>query len=265
MKNPSKRVKAAAGGCRDHPKSTRPEFNLWMDSRGRIRTCLSGINEVPRGISKALVRHLHELNGRRPVELVLTKTDRLALLHAVRDVGWKVDPDLIKSVDAAVTEYHRSRTPFIKPTLAMRVAWAEEEESLIAADNWGEFKAGEAYRLTSETFEGRNIEARPHPEYGEEEVMVSGQELMICINDSKGHLHGFTQYALDRDSIHANYDSDRDGDDDETRQSLKRIHQFHSLRDLMVHFNMPDVPDIAEVSPDLYQHYIKKLKALERT
>jgi hypothetical protein len=195
---------------------------------------------------------------------VLTKTDRLALLHTVRDAGWKVDPALIKSVDSAVTEYHRSRIPFIKPTLAMRVAWAEEEDSLTAADNWGEFKAGESYRLTSETFEGRKIEARPHPEYGEEEVMISGQELMICINDSKGHLHGFTQYALDRDSIHANYDSDSD---DETLQSpmLMRIHQFHSLRDLMVHFNMPDVPDIAEVSPDLYQHYIKKLKALERT
>jgi hypothetical protein len=246
----------------DRQKTTRPKFNIWVDKRGRIKTYLSSFDAVSRKISKTLVRHLHGLANRRPIELVLTKSDRLALLHTVHDAGWKVDPALIKAVNAAVAEYHSSRTPFIRPTLAMRVAWAEEEDSLSAVDDWEEFKEGESYRLTSETFEGRKMEIRPHADFGEEDVMVSGQELMICINDSNGHVHGFTQYALDRDSIHANYDSENDSDD-ETRRSLLRIHKFHSLRDLMVHFNMPVVRDIAEVNPKLYQHYRNKLKALE--
>jgi len=239
-------------------RQNRPKFNIWLGDNGYIGTHLSGFDQVSRRISKDLARALHGLRGRRPVELVLTKSDRLALLHTVREAGWKVDPKLIKAVEYSVQEYHRSRTPFTKPTLAMRVAWAEEEDRLTAANDWLGFKAGETYRLTSDTFEGRKIEFRENPDLGEEEVLVSGQELMICVNDSVGQVHGFTQYALDKDTIRAEYE-----DDDDTCRVLSTVDEFHSIRDLMLHFNMPDVPDIAEVSPDLYQHYRNKLKALE--
>jgi len=190
---------------------------------------------------------------------VLTRSDRNALTHTVHDSGWKVDPELIKAVDHAVDEYHRSRVPFTKPTLAMRVAWAEEEDQLTAVDDWFNFRAGESYRLSSKTFEGRKIEVREHPDFGEEEVLVSGHELLICIHDAEGKVHGFTQYSLDKEAIDL-----EDDPEDETSRMLKTVHHFHSLKDLMAHFKMPEVQDIAEACPELYQHYRQKLKALER-
>lgn len=239
-------------------RGNRPKFNLWLDRRGRIQTYLSSFDEVSRKISRDLARSLHGLNGRRPVELVLTRTDRNALVHAIHEAGWKVQPELAQAVDQAVEEYHRSRVPFTKPTLAMRVAWAEEEDSLTAADDWEGFQAGQSYRLSSRTFEGRKIEFREHPEHGEEEVLVSGQELMICLHDDQNRVHGFTQYALDRATVAANYDPE-----DETCRTLSTVSHFHSLRDLMLHFEMPDVPDITEASPDLYRENLGKLRALE--
>lgn len=242
-------------------KKNRPQFNLWLDHRGRINTYLSAFDEVSRKISRELVKSLSNLRGKRPVELVLTRSERNALIWTIHEAGWKVDPSLIKAVENAVAEYHRSRVPFNKPTLAMRVAWAEEEDQLTAKDDWHSFRAGESYRLSSETFEGRKIEFRDSPEYGEEEVLVSGQELMICLYDKENRKHGFTQYALDRSTIQAEY---HNNPNDETCRILSTVNQFHSIRDLMEHFEMPDVPDIAEVCPDLYEHYKRKLKTLEK-
>lgn len=240
-------------------QNNRPKFNIWLDRHQRIQTYLSSFEEESRNLDRDLVQALHNLRNRRPVELVLTKSERLALLHTVKDAGWKVDPNLILAVEQAVADYHRCRVPFNKPTLAMRVAWAEEEDKLTAANDWHSFRAGESYALSSDTFTGRKLEFREHPEFGEEEVLVSGRELMICLTDQRGIRHGFTQYPIDRQTIKEDYDKD-----DETIRTLMRVQHFHSLRDLMQNFHMPDVPDIREVSPDLYNHYRQKLRALER-
>lgn len=239
-------------------KGNRPQFNLWLDGNGRINTYLSSFEEESRRISRELARSLHNLNGKRPLEMVLTKSDRLALNFVVKECGWKVDPLLTKAVEQAVAEYHRSRIPFNKPTLAMRVAWAEEEDRLTALNDWETFKSGETYELFSYTYEGRKIELRDHPDYGTEEVFVTGQEILLCLHDRDGTIYGFTQHPVERGKT-----PDPADGIDETERTLNRVHRFFSLGELMKNFQMPKIPDISEACPDLYRENLRKLKALE--
>ena len=58
--------------------------------------------------------------------------------------------------------------------------------------------------------------------------------------------HAFTQYDLGRD-----------------QQAERPNQHFHLLSELVECFHIPDVPDIAQVHPDEFAEYRRRLRALE--
>ena len=67
-------------------------------------------------MDKAAAAALRGLNGRQPIQLVVQRSQRQALLDAVkgpcgRPPVWRVDPALERAVETAIVEYNRVRAP----------------------------------------------------------------------------------------------------------------------------------------------------------
>jgi len=80
-----------------------------------------------------------------------------------------------------------------------------------------------------------------------EEVLVTGQELLLRIKDDAGEWHAFTQYNL--------------GAEQENERPEKH---FHLLSELVECFHIPAVPDVAQCHPAEFAEYQRRLRALER-
>jgi len=110
------------------------------------------------------------------------------------------------------------------------------------------FTAGKSYPMESETIEGKKVELRPHwrEKDEKEDVLVTGQELLIRIQDDHKKWHAFTQYALG-----AEQENERPED------------YFHLLSELVECFEIPEVPDVAELHPQEFAMYQARMRALE--
>lgn len=236
-------------------------WNIYLKGNGRIGGYLSAFDKMCGRISPDFANTLSDIRGKRPVELVVLQSQRNALLRAVESDIWRVQPKVLEAVKKAIEDYHHIRTPFTRPRRAMCVAWAEEEGRLKCLEDLDGFTAGQSYDLTSETFLGMKAETRESLKYGEENVLVSGQELMLILTDDLGRRHGFTQYKIDQPE---RYRQDKENEDaKESSDLFDTIHCFHLLGTLVNHFEMPDVPDIAEVMPERFNENLRRLEALE--
>lgn len=241
VRNEWKRLKQAADGKRD--------YNIWL-SGGRIRCYLTPFQRVSGEVPQELAEELNKLRDKSPMELVVLKDTRTALMEAIQSNVWRVDPNLKDVVEQAVREYHHARVPFSKPMLAQRIGWLDEHDEIECAQDWECFKAGGRYRMESETFESKKNEYRYHPTLGKEKVEIKGQELALIIYGPSG-CHVFTQHPVETipDSVGS-------------FSQLARA-KWHLLGDLTRNFIVPEVPDIAESDPTLYREMRKRVLALE--
>ena len=79
-----------------------------------------------------------------------------------------------------------------------------------------------------------------------EDVLVTGQELLLRIQDDHKKWHAFTQYSLG-----AEQENERPED------------YFHLLSELVECFEIPEVPDVAELHPQEFAMYQARMRALE--
>ena len=224
------------------------QHNIWMHG-GEIRTHVTPFQSVSGEVSRDMATELHRLNGKKPMQLVVMKDTRLALLKAIRSDIWRVDPQLPKFIDTIVRRYHQERAPFSRPPIVQRIGWLDEEDEIKCVKSLDDaFDAGTLYSIESTTFTGTKIEKRPRAgTEHKEEVLVSGEELMLLISDNKGHKRAFTQFDPS----------------DETKGGFPEVAHWHRLSDLIAHFEMPPVKDLAELQPVEFQRYYDKLTAME--
>ena len=219
------------------------QWNIELRPNGKIGAWLTPFERLTGKAPKELVEELQSLNGKRPMELVVTRDQREALRRAVEGDIWRVQPALQKAVAEAIDAYNAIRAPFVRLNPVQRLGYLDEQDTILCTFALDGFIAGNRYPLRSETIENIKIEERKHPETKvREEVEVSGQELLFCIQDEHQHWHSFTQHEIElRDSIAAR----------------------HDLATLLNHFEIPEVPDVSEARPAVYQEYLRRLTALE--
>ena len=238
-------------------EGARPKWNIWLE-RGKIKTYLTPFQEVSATVPRHLAEELHRLNGKSPVELAVLRETRDALTRAVSCEWWRVHPNVKAAVEGGLRDYHALRAPFNKPSNAQAIAWLDEEDRITANRNvanagvtW--FSAGKSYKIESRTFEGRKIELRPRVgDSTTEEVLVTGQELMLIVTSDTGQRVAFTQHALDLENR-------------AETEGLQDIDASQTLFDLMEWFVIPDVKDLAELNAKRFAENLSALADIEQS
>ena len=224
-------------------------FNIYFDSNKQLRGYLTPFQNLSGTISREVVDELQKLDGRRIMELVIMRDTREILSRAVTGGVWRVHPDVPVALTKALTDYETARAPLTPLSPIHRLGYLDENEEIECRVTDSAFTAGQSYPLTSETVAILLVECRKKPQYmrhtpddSEETVETSGQDLLIRIRDAHGNWHGYTQHPIGiRPDCHA----------------------LHRLPELLKTFVIPAVKDVAEIQPERFAHFTRKLMELE--
>lgn len=229
--------------------AARAGWNIRLNAHGEITTYLTPFQKLTGDVPAEVVKALSNIDGQHPTALVVQRNSRRALLIAVKGNIWRVHPEVLAAVDAAVLAYNAVRAPLRPLNRVQRLGHLDEEDMIKCsiAPCYG-FTPGKSYPMESETIEGKKVESRKHWKRKDEteDVLVTGQELLIRIQDDNRKWHAFTQYSLG-----AAQESERPED------------YFHLLSELVECFDIPEVPDVAELHPKEFATYQARMKALE--
>lgn len=224
----------------------RPRWNLWLDHQGQIATYLSTYQALSEAVPKELAKRLHGLHGHTPLDLVQRRADRDALREAA--TRWAVAPWLEAAIRAALADYESERAPLIPLPEVQRLGFLDEHETLPCRQALaGHFQAGTRYRLESATVAVRRAGVRINAEGEEEAVEYSGAEMVLTLHGEAGPVR-FVDARLLSPEV--------------TPQDLD-LTGARPLHELLAHFEIPEVPDLARLRPADLAHYQKTLTLLE--
>lgn len=284
-----------AGKAPVHP------YNLWLSVSGRIRTNLSMFEERSVKVNKKEAERLFGLEGQTPMELVLQRARRDELMHVIERGGWKVEPQLVAAVKAAVAAYHAARAPLYPLPDIQRLGYLDEQDwiecrkdlmgvppSKDGADDEDTkkktklaaptliFRAGQRYSIRTQTVSVERKSKKFNPLSSEfEDLAHSGQELAIYISD--GRRPATPPGKDEEDTLNEFVFMDaKIAADKATKVAVgKRQRRGYTypgdavtidftLQQLAEHFIIPDVPDVAAANPDGYRKNLDTLAELER-
>lgn len=255
-------------------------YNLWLEN-GVIRTALSTFQEHSKKVDKKLARELHDLNGRRPMELVLQRNTREQLFRLTAgaaqdrtdptdptDPGktacWRVDPELMAEVDRAWRAYQACRAPLYPLPKIQRLGYLEEEDAIQAIEDFaidGEvvFRRGKSYPLRTKTIAVKRKGTKLNLVGEAEDLEFTGQELATWVKDERGQEHCFLDARATANGVELpplfSYA------DNEPLEAEQRVHALQVLAD---HFHIPDVADVAAANPEGYNLAIARLRELQQ-
>lgn len=228
-------------------------WHLYLEPGGVIGTRLSRYEQHGGVADLARLKRLRSLQGRTPLQLVIQKAERDLLLGVVEQDGWRVEPALAEAVRQAVAGYHRQRAPLAPLNDIQRLGYLDEESHLhcrrdLALPGRGAaFAAGQRYPLASRTVEVRRRVTRFNGLTGEdEELELTGQQLALTVTGPGGPVC-FMDATL-REPGHTLPDG---------------VTVDATLHELVRHFTIPEVPDIATLQPAAYERHRATLRQLE--
>jgi hypothetical protein len=259
-------------------------FNIWLTAGGTIRTHLSLFEQHSVKIDKAAAAELNALNGKRPMQLVLQRAQRDALLALVgqasrlspsdppRSAQWSVDPALTAAVHQAIKDYHSQRAPLYPLPEIQRLGYLDEEDEIVCKQPLSPtFKSGAAYPIRTHTVTIRRRGKRANLSGEMEEIEYTGQELCILVEDRTGREWAFMEQRLCDDNIWI-LDLNRKGVPTPERESKRKDASAgvpakacidFTLQQLIAHFIIPSVPDVATLNPEAYQRNLAQLAEIE--
>ncbi len=239
----------------------RPRYNLCLHNNnihvrlGLFDTALTRVNRE----SAKTAQRLHNLDGRNPMQVVMQRDERNFILGLIREDllrrsfsegGWTVDPELRDAVQAALTQYNAFRAPLVPLPKIQRLGYLDENDEILCVKDLGSFKAGVSYPLATRSVRFTCTQFKPNLQGEEEELELSGQELAILISRAD------TEYCFMDGSLRAA--NVKVG----AESGAEAIH--FTLQDLVEHFEIPEVPDIAAADPARYQAFVDQLHQLEQ-
>jgi hypothetical protein len=223
------------------------DWNVILD-QNKLRTKFSPFAIESGATPRSLVVDVEVLlHGKTLLDLAVMRDTRDKAKALLADKRLKVPPAVIAAFADACRQIAILGAPFTRPSPVQRVAWLDEQDSIECIRDFATFKAGQKYALKTETITGKKIETRHRPGFGPEEVLVTGQEVMVLVEDPEGDDHAFTQFPI--------------------TEEMPEWHDYtenyaHTLSDLIINFRMPEILDIAETDPKTYQLYRKRLESL---
>ncbi len=237
----------------------RSPHNLALAS-GAIAVDLSLYDEAIVRITLALAesaKRLHELDGKNPLQVVMLRNERKFIMglldgdgqSGARTLPWTVAPDLAAAVRAALDNYNRERSPLVPLPEIQRLGWLDEQDDILCQKDLfmtddltaPVFRAGLRYRLNSLTVPVQRTEWRPNLAGVEEELELTGQELSLIISVPSASRCGsanssrdfvFMEERLKKSNVMV---ADKPGDQ----------YIDFTLQQLIDHFEIPEVPDLA--------------------
>ncbi len=141
-------------------------------------------------------------------------------------------------------------TPFQPPSAYQKVGWFSQKSPVSCDKNLGgNFLAGHHYLIAVQPINLARTEYRPRTGRPQEVVKVVGSSEVFLIWDHSNRAHAF---ALKLPRLET-----------PTLDGIA-IHSWHTYAELIHHFVLPDVPDVAEEDPARFATYLAKLTAMER-
>ncbi len=266
------------GAVKDEWKTTQDAkkpggFNIWLDPDGCIKTQLSLFQDKSFKVDKAAAKRLFALNGQRPMQLVMQRAQRAELLRTVNGGVWRVHPDLPAKVDAAVREYLSVRAPLYPLSEVQRLGYLDEQDMITCKkDLVVEFKPyampgfggrtkesihqspprvvfheGESYPIRTQAVRLEKSKTKPNSAGYENEFLISGQDLAIFIKDATGKERCFMDARLMKSDV-----------------KLDGVKVDHELQLIPEHFDIPEVPDMADLNPDGMRNAVAEINRIEQ-
>ena len=238
-------------------RSQRPHFNLSL-AQGRIRVDLTPFEEFSGKIDKEAAKQLVALQDKRPEQLVVQRAQRdlvRRLCGLGHDTPWRVEPALIEAIETATRSYERARAPLYPLSPTMRIGYLDEQDSMLCTKTLGRgaFVAGRRYALRSGTIDTLRKDTRPNLAGELEDFEIVGQDLELVLTDEHGDERRFLPDNLKDPKVKFPGFGGKTGD---------VVAEF-TLTQLIEHFEIPDVPDVATIHPDRYSATVAQLHAIE--
>jgi hypothetical protein len=245
-------------------KEDRPsKHNIFLDKDGYIRRYLSTYEQFTNKIDGKLLRKLDQLEGKRPMQLVVQTISRVALLHALKEPAWSVDPALMRAVTRAIASYEDQRAPFFQPNDVQALGWIDEHDTIKCRVPLpgSIFQADHSYRLTTTTESTQWTGEKTNDLGTKDRLILSGAELLVNIHE------GPADKATDPDgnpyATHAFHVRAENADTQENYPPDTPYHKHHHITALVDHFHTPRPQDIAQLNPDAYQANLTAITAIE--
>jgi hypothetical protein len=239
-----------------HGERKRP-FNIWIDEHQVIHRHLTPFQTLSGRVPQKLVQTLNLLEGQTPMALVVQRNTREALQAAVNSDVWLVDPKLPPLVEESIRLYHASRAPFYPLSEVQRIGYVDEGETLKCRKNLGNsftgytaFEAGKSYKIASETVKIGRHKTQTNIDGEEEDILVTGQDLVITVTDESGTRHRFMQFP------EMELDIRTDG------REIRPSEPANNLSALIESFEIPEVQDVATIRHEEYRAMLAKIDEL---
>lgn len=220
--------------------------NISLDADGNIRTNLTSYQKHSVSITPDQARALKSLHGAHPYQLVLQKASRNALDKLVNSGVWTICPGAKDAIQKAIASYNHGRVSLTPLNPIQRLGWIDEEESILCTKDFPPFQSGQRYPIKTSTVRFLKKEIRPCIRKGKrckEEVEIGGHDLHISIMEPQSKKMAHFMHIPDRHSVNGTY---------------------HDLQALAGHFEIPQVPDVAQAHPTLYQANLARLDTMLR-
>lgn len=232
-------------------KSHKPDWNIMLDDKGRLRTHLTPFQKVNKRIPRQLIENLDDLNLKTPISLCVTATSRTTLREAAQCGIWRIHPEVAKAIDEAMREFDAQGAPFYTPTGAQPLGWVDEQSTLTCRkEGIGDCQPGDACPITCNVEPTLWKGLKTNLAGNDEELEYHGKELLVTLRDKSGVDHHF--HVRKDDSIKP---------PDSTDGRITAIH-WH-IADLLEHFHIPTPQDIVTLHPERYRENLRVLDALE--
>jgi SNF2 family DNA or RNA helicase len=249
-------------------------YNIWLKEDGTIGTMLSVFETHSGKVDKEAAERLFKLAGMRPLQLVMQSAQRAELLKAVNGGTWRVDPKLPALVAECVTSYNAVRAPLYPLSPIQSLGYLDESDHIkcrkdLFKDGKLLFKAGKTYELRTETVKVERTKFRPSLTYGDEEFLMSGQELAIHITGEEAKPANAKQAREWSRFPSTKPDTTKEYcfmDGKHMAKGVKitgGVTADLTLQDIASHFDIPQVPDVAEVHPERFNAKLEILRRIE--
>jgi hypothetical protein len=249
-------------------RKDKPQWNLSLRADDTIKTDLSLFDTHSARVSKQEAESLFSLEGKHPMQLVMQRQQRLHLERAAFGPTWRVDPKLQAAIKLAVKEYHAVRAPLYPLSPIQRLGYLDEVDDIVCSKDLmvagrKAFRADHTYPLRSSTVAVKRSGTKLNLAGELDQVEWDGQELAFFITDGLGQERVFMEARLRASNVRVSLlkPGEKPGRQDEDH--LEPCQIDFTLHELVEHFVIPDVPDVARVNPDGYQRNLHLLKEIE--
>jgi SNF2 family DNA or RNA helicase len=236
--------------------SDRTDYHVWLDEKGVIRAQLTRFDQFvdDYGKLKSEAALFMQVIGRTPVDLILQNTSRQTLLSVIRNRRWRVDPELTRVVEAAISESEAIRSPLVPLPATQRMAWLDEVTEIKCTKSMGKFRAGMIYGIRSGSVLVERMTHKPNMAGEMEDILLNGSEMLLSIEGDDGKYHTFIDGRHLKPGVAI------------TKQGAiaDPVKPEFTLQQLVDHFEIPDVPDVAITKGDEYSRHRQEMLNIQQ-